>query len=101
MGDNPGRCSRIAVYLDPDMYRQDGLVKELIEFITKKLVEHPDDVQVRVIEGDEGQTYELRVHPDDMGRVIGKNGRVAKAVRTLLNSASAKQNIRAILDIVE
>ena len=76
-------------------------MKELIEFITKKLVEHPDDVQVRVIESDEGQTYELRVHPDDMGRVIGKNGRVAKAVRTLLNSASAKQNIRAILDIVE
>lgn len=76
-------------------------MKELIEFITKKLVEHPDDVQVRVIDSEDGQTYELRVHPDDMGRVIGKNGRVAKAVRTLLNSASAKQNIRAVLDIVE
>jgi len=76
-------------------------VKELIELISKKLVEHPEDVQVRVIEGDDGQVYELRVHPEDMGRVIGKNGRVAKAVRTLLSSAAAKQNVRATLEIVE
>ena len=76
-------------------------MKELIELISKKLVEHPEDVQVRVIESDAGQTYELRVHPDDMGRVIGKNGRVAKAVRTLLSSAAAKQQVRATLEIVE
>ena len=76
-------------------------MKELIELISKKLVEHPEDVQVRVIESDEGQTYELRVHPDDMGRVIGKNGRVAKAVRTLLSSAAAKQDLRVSLDIIE
>lgn len=76
-------------------------MKELIELISKKLVEHPEDVQVRVIESDQGQTYELRVHADDMGRVIGKNGRVAKAVRTLLSSAAAKQDIRATLEIIE
>jgi len=76
-------------------------VKELVELISKKLVEHPDDVQVRVIESDGGETYELRVHPDDMGRVIGKNGRVAKAVRTLLGSAAAKKDVRATLEIVE
>lgn len=76
-------------------------MKELIELISKKLVEHPEDVQVRLIESEDGQIYELRVHPDDMGRVIGKNGRVAKAVRTLVNSASAKQNVRATLEIVE
>lgn len=76
-------------------------MKELIELISKKLVEHPEDVQVRVIEGDDGQTYELRVHPDDMGRVIGKNGRVAKAVRMLVSSAAAKQDVRATLEIVE
>ncbi len=76
-------------------------MKELIELISKKLVEHPEDVQVRVIESDEGQIYELRVHPEDMGRVIGKNGRVAKAVRTLLSSAAAKQQVRATLEIVE
>lgn len=76
-------------------------MKELIELISKKLVEHPEDVQVRVIDGDDGQTYELRVHPDDMGRVIGKNGRVAKAVRMLVSSAAAKQDVRATLEIVE
>ena len=76
-------------------------MKELIELISKKLVEHPEDVQVRLIESEDGQTYELRVNPEDMGRVIGKNGRVAKAVRTLVNSASAKQNVRATLEIVE
>lgn len=76
-------------------------MKDLIELISKKLVDHPEDVQVRVIEGDDGQVYELRVHPDDMGRVIGKNGRVAKAVRTLIGSAAAKQDVRATLDIIE
>ena len=76
-------------------------MKELIELISKKLVEHPEDVQVRVIDGEDGQVFELRVHPDDMGRVIGKNGRVAKAVRTLIGSAAAKSNVRVSLDIIE
>jgi len=76
-------------------------VKELVELIAKKLVEHPEDVQVRVIDGDEGQVIELRVHPDDMGRVIGKAGRTAKAIRTLLHSAASKQNVRVNLQIVE
>lgn len=76
-------------------------MKELIELISKKLVEHPEDVSVRVIESDEGHTYELRVHQEDMGRIIGKNGRVAKAVRTLVGSAAAKANVRASLEIVD
>ena len=76
-------------------------MKDLIELISKKLVEHPDDVQVSVIDGDDGQVFELRVHPDDMGRVIGKNGRVAKAVRTLIGSAAAKNDVRVSLDIIE
>lgn len=77
-------------------------MKELIEFISKKLVEHPEDVQVRLIEGDEGQqSYELRVHPEDMGRVIGKGGRTAQAIRTLLGSAAAKADVHAVLHIVE
>ena len=76
-------------------------MKDLIELISKKLVDHPDDVEVRVIENEDGQVFELRVHPDDMGRVIGKNGRVAKAVRTLIGSAAAKTNVRATLDIIE
>ena len=76
-------------------------MKELIELISKKLVEHPDDVQVRVIEGEEVQTFELRVHPDDMGRIIGKQGRVAKNLRAIVGAAAAKQKINARLDIVE
>ena len=77
------------------------IVKDLIELISKKLVEHPDDVEVSVIENEDGQVFELRVNPEDMGRVIGKNGRVAKAVRTLIGSAAAKANVRATLDIIE
>ena len=74
---------------------------ELIEFIAKKMVEHPEDVQVRLIEGEESQNYELQVNPEDMGRIIGKNGRTAKAIRTLVSSAAAKSNVYANLEIVE
>lgn len=76
-------------------------MKELIEFIAKKMVEHPDDVQVRLVEGEEGQNFELQVNPEDMGRIIGKNGRTAKAIRTLVSSAAAKSNVYANLEIVE
>ncbi|MFO7775546.1 MAG: KH domain-containing protein [Candidatus Hydrogenedentota bacterium] len=76
-------------------------MKDLIELIAKKLVSHPEDVQVRVIDRADGQAYELRVHPEDMGKIIGKNGRTAKALRTLLNSAASKQDIRANLQIGE
>jgi predicted RNA-binding protein YlqC (UPF0109 family) len=76
-------------------------VKDLVELIAKKLVAHPEDVQVRAIDGEEGQTIELRVHPEDMGRVIGKSGRTAKAMRTLLNSAASKANMRVNLQILE
>ncbi len=76
-------------------------MKDLVELIAKKLVEHPEDVQVRVIDGDQGQDIELRVNPDDMGRVIGKAGRTAKAIRTLLHSAASKADVRVTLHIVE
>jgi uncharacterized protein len=76
-------------------------VKELIELVAKKLVDHPEDVQVRVIEGEGGMSFELSVHPEDMGRVIGKGGRTAKALRTLLSSAATKSDVRASLQIVE
>jgi len=76
-------------------------MKELVEFVAKKLVEHPEDVNVRVIENDEGQLIELRVHPEDMGKVIGKSGKTARAIRSLLMSASTKSTTRAVLQIVE
>ena len=75
--------------------------KELVEFIAKKLVTHPEDVKVRVIENEEGQVLELRVHPEDMGKVIGRGGKTAKAMRSLLASATTKSNTRAVLQIVE
>lgn len=76
-------------------------MNELIEFVAKKLVQHPEDVQVRCIESDDRQNYELRVNQEDMGRVIGKNGRTAKALRTLVGSAASKAEIQAGLEIVE
>ena len=76
-------------------------MKELIELIAKRLVEHKEDVQVRLIENDEGQCYELHVNPEDMGKVIGRGGRTAKAIRTVLSASASKQNTRAMLQIVE
>ena len=76
-------------------------MKELVELIVKRLVQHPEDVQVRTIDSEEGQTIELRVHQEDMGRVIGKDGRTAKAIRVLIGSAATKQDAHAVLQIVE
>jgi len=76
-------------------------VKDLIELIAKKLVVHPDDVQVTVTESEEGEMIELRVNPEDMGRVIGKAGRTAKAIRALVNAAASKAGKRVLLQIVE
>ena len=76
-------------------------MKELVEYVARALVDHPDDVTVRVVEGERTRVLELRVHPNDMGQVIGKQGRTAKAVRTLLSAAATKENVRAVLEIVE
>lgn len=76
-------------------------MKELIEYIAKTLVDHPDEVQVEEITGARSIIYELSVAPADMGRVIGKHGRVANAMRSLLRVASARSGKRAILEIVE
>lgn len=76
-------------------------MKELVEYIAKALVDHPEDVQVNVVEGGKTKVLELKVHPDDMGQVIGKHGRTAKSIRTLLNAAATKDNIRVVLEIVE
>ena len=76
-------------------------MKELIEFVAKKLVAHPEDVDVQLIESESAREFKLRVNPEDMGRVIGKAGRTAKALRTLVGSASAKSGIYTSLEIVE
>jgi predicted RNA-binding protein YlqC (UPF0109 family) len=75
-------------------------VKELVEYIAKTLAEHPEAVQVSVAEAANSILIELRVSPDDMGRVIGKDGRVANAMRTLLRLQAAKEGKRVSLEIV-
>jgi hypothetical protein len=76
-------------------------MKELIEYMAKSLVDHPEQVRVEEVAGARSVVYELHVAPSDMGRVIGKNGRVANAMRSLLRVASVRSGKRAILEIVE
>lgn len=75
-------------------------MKELVEYMVKSLVEDPDQVEVREIDGTRSVIFEVRVAQEDMGRVIGKGGRVANAMRTLLQVAAIRQGKRAILEIV-
>ena len=76
-------------------------MKEFIEFIAKNLVDNPDDVSVKEVEGERTTVYELRVGTSELGKVIGKKGQTAKSIRTLLGAASAKLGKRAVLEILE
>jgi predicted RNA-binding protein YlqC (UPF0109 family) len=76
-------------------------MKELVEAIARALVDHPDEVQVRAVDGEQVTVLELRVHPDDLGKVIGRQGRTAKAIRTLLGAAGMKMHKRLTLEILE
>ena len=75
-------------------------MKELVEFIAKSIVNAPDDVVVTEEETEEGITLKLQVADDDKGRVIGKQGRIAEAIRTLIRVKAAKAGTRAILEII-
>jgi predicted RNA-binding protein YlqC (UPF0109 family) len=75
--------------------------KELVEFVAKALVDQPDQVHVEVVEDPAATTLKLRVAPGDLGRVIGKQGRTARAIRTLLHATAAKAKRRVVLEIVE
>ena len=76
-------------------------MKELIEYIAKALVDNPDAVEVNEVEGEQTSVMELKVAKEDLGKVIGKQGRTARAIRTILNAASTKLNKRAVLEILE
>src|SRR5215472_5221015 len=78
-----------------------GPMKELIEAIAKALVDNPDQVEVRTVEGEQTTVLELRVHPSDLGKVIGRQGRTARSIRTILGAASMKLNRRFTLEILE
>jgi len=76
-------------------------MRELVEEIAKALVDIPEEVQVREVEGEQSTMLELRVAPSDLGKIIGKQGRTARSIRTLLGAASMKLNRRFTLEILE
>ena len=80
---------------------QPGDLKELVKYIAASLVENPEAVQVAEIEGEQTSVIELRVAKDDLGKVIGREGRTAKAMRVILNAASTRHNKRTMLEILD
>jgi predicted RNA-binding protein YlqC (UPF0109 family) len=76
-------------------------MRELIEFLAKSLVDHPDEVRTRVYERDQQTVIELDVDPADLGKVIGRQGRTARAIRNLLSAAGTKSRRRYSLDIID
>lgn len=79
----------------------DVMLKEMIEYIAKSLVDNPDEVHVSEVEGEQTSVIELKVAKEDLGKVIGKQGRTARAMRTLLGAASTKARKRSVLEILE
>ena len=79
----------------------DGAMKDLINYIAQALVDHPEQVIVTEVEGDQTSVLELKVAKEDIGKVIGKQGRTARAMRTILSAASAKIKKRTVLEIIE
>jgi len=76
-------------------------IKELVSFLAKALVDIPDDVTVNEVVGEQTSVVELRVNKEDMGKIIGKQGRTARAIRTVLTAAATKARKRVVLEIIE
>ncbi len=76
-------------------------MKELLETIARALVDYPEEVSVNEVEGDNALILELRVSKEDMGKVIGKQGRIAKAIRSVIKAAAIKENIKVVVEIVQ
>ncbi|MCY4261982.1 MAG: KH domain-containing protein [Candidatus Dadabacteria bacterium] len=76
-------------------------LREFVEFMAKSIVDSPDKVKVKEVTGEKTTVIELRVASDDMGKVIGRQGRTAKAIRSILSAAAAKMKKRAVLEILE
>jgi predicted RNA-binding protein YlqC (UPF0109 family) len=75
--------------------------KDLVEYIVKSLVDSPEEVTVNVIEGEKSTILELKVATEDIGKVIGKQGRIAKAIRTILSASATKSGKHAVLEILD
>lgn len=80
---------------------QEESLRAMVHYVVKALVDSPDDVQVTAIRGEKTTVIELRVAKDDLGKVIGKQGRTAQSLRTILNAASTKLRLRSVLEIIE
>lgn len=76
-------------------------MKELVQYLARSLVNNPDAVEVKEAEGNAALVLELRVAKEDLGRIIGKQGRTAKSIRTIINAAASRTNRRVVLEIVE
>jgi predicted RNA-binding protein YlqC (UPF0109 family) len=76
-------------------------MKELVEIIAKHLVDNPEEVSVREIEGENSTVVELKVAPSDMGKIIGKQGRIARSIRTLVKAAAIRNDKRVIVEIIQ
>lgn len=76
------------------------LVTATLAYLAKALVDHPEDVEVTASQGNGATIYRLRVNPEDMGRVIGRRGRTARAIRTVARAAAAKADVHAVIEIV-
>ena len=76
-------------------------MKELVQYLAKSLVSNPDAVEVKETEGETASVLELKVAKEDLGRIIGKQGRTAKSIRTILNAAASRTNRKVVLEIVE
>ena len=77
------------------------MLEEALGHLVRGIVDHPDDVDVRMRNGRRGKSLDVRVHPDDMGRVIGRGGRTANALRTVIKAAAVQENRRVLIDIVD
>lgn len=75
--------------------------KELVEFIVKSLVDNPEEVQIDVVDGEKSTILQLRVGEGDIGKVIGKQGRIAKAIRTILSASKSQSQKHAVLEILD
>jgi uncharacterized protein len=81
--------------------KETDVEKELVDYVARALVDDPEDVEVNLIEGEKSTILELRVSQNDIGKVIGKHGRIAKAMRTILSAAATKTGKRVVLEILD
>ncbi len=75
--------------------------KELVEYMVKALVDNPEEVQIREVEGEKSTILELKVMKEDIGKVIGKHGRIARAIRTIVNASATKSGKKVVLEILD